>query len=78
MSIIADFLIHAENFLTQHQKARAKRAKVRKMMAEVRGGKGRKFPRKPPEAGIAAPAVPPRGPLPLSGGAEAPLAFNRD
>ncbi len=30
---------------------------------------------KPPEAGLAVPAVPPRGPLPLQGGAEAPLEF---
>jgi len=29
--------------------------------------------RKPPEAGCAVPAVPPRGPLPMEGGAEAPL-----
>lgn len=32
-----------------------------------------KRPRKPPEAGLAFPAVPPRGPVPLQGGAEAPL-----
>ena len=32
--------------------------------------------RKPPEAGIAVPAVPPKGPLPLQGGAEAPLEFD--
>ena len=32
--------------------------------------------RKPPEAGIAIPAIPPRGPLPLQGGAEAPLEFD--
>lgn len=31
--------------------------------------------RKPPEAGIAVPADPPRGPLPKQGGAEAPLDF---
>jgi hypothetical protein len=31
--------------------------------------------RKPPEAGIAVPAIPPRGPQPLQGGAEAPLEF---
>ena len=31
--------------------------------------------RKPPEAGLPVPAVPPRGPLPLQGGAEAPLEF---
>ncbi|MDE2560750.1 MAG: hypothetical protein KGL48_00755 [Sphingomonadales bacterium] len=34
---------------------------------------GRKGPRKPPEAGVPQPAVPPRGPAPLEGGAEAPL-----
>jgi uncharacterized protein involved in type VI secretion and phage assembly len=32
--------------------------------------------RKPPEAGLAVPAVPPRGPPPLQGGAEAPLEFD--
>ena len=32
--------------------------------------------RKPPEAGIAVPAVPPKGPLPKQGGAEAPLEFD--
>lgn len=32
--------------------------------------------RKPPEAGMPVPAVPPRGPLPLQGGAEAPLDFS--
>lgn len=31
--------------------------------------------RKPPEAGLAVPAVPPRGPLPMQGGAAAPLDF---
>ena len=31
--------------------------------------------RKPPEAGIAVPAIPPRGPLPKQGGAAAPLNF---
>jgi hypothetical protein len=31
--------------------------------------------RKPPEAGAPVMAVPPRGPLPLQGGAEAPLEF---
>ena len=32
--------------------------------------------RKPPEAGLAVPAVPPRGPLPMQGGAAAPLDFD--
>ncbi len=31
--------------------------------------------RKPPEAGLAVPVVPPRGPLPMQGGAAAPLDF---
>jgi hypothetical protein len=31
--------------------------------------------RKPPESGIAMPAIPPRGPLPMQGGAAAPLDF---
>ncbi len=34
--------------------------------------------RKPPEAGIAVPAVPPKGPRPKQGGAEAPLDFRED
>jgi hypothetical protein len=36
-----------------------------------------KAKRKPPEAGLPVPAVPPRGPLPLQGGAEAPLEPRR-
>ncbi|MXP10794.1 hypothetical protein [Pseudoblastomonas halimionae] len=31
--------------------------------------------RKPPEAGMPMPAIPPKGPLPMQGGAEAPLDF---
>jgi hypothetical protein len=32
--------------------------------------------RKPPEAGIPMPAIPPTGPLPKQGGVEAPLDFS--
>ncbi|UVI39897.1 hypothetical protein [Qipengyuania spongiae] len=32
--------------------------------------------RRPPEAGALIPAIPPRGPPPLAGGAEAPLDFS--
>jgi hypothetical protein len=32
--------------------------------------------RRPRDGGMAVPAIPPRGPLPLSGGAEAPLEFD--
>ena len=39
-------------------------------------GIGPKPKRKPPEAGLAVTAIPPRGPLPLQGGAEAPLDFD--
>jgi hypothetical protein len=35
----------------------------------------RKKRRKPPEAGLDVPAAPPKGPLPMQGGAEAPLDF---
>lgn len=34
--------------------------------------------KRPPEAGLAVPAVTPRGPRPLSGGAQAPLNFEND
>ena len=34
--------------------------------------------RKPPESGVAVPAVPPRGPLPKQGGAAASLDFRTD
>lgn len=47
---------------------------LREMMRRLRGGS----PRKPPEAGIPAPAVPPRGPLPKQGGAAAFLDFETD
>ena len=50
-------------YLTRMQRLDAPRAPTR----------GR---RKPPEAGIAVPALPPKGPLPLEGGAEAPLDFS--
>ena len=36
---------------------------------------GRNHKRKPPESGLPIPAIPPRGPLPLQGGAEAPLDY---
>ncbi|MBB3034280.1 hypothetical protein [Alteriqipengyuania lutimaris] len=34
--------------------------------------------RKPPEAGMPVPAIPPKGPLPMQGGAQAPLDFRED
>ncbi len=43
---------------------------------EVMRRLGRNRRRKPPEAGMPIPAIPPRGPLPKQGGAEAPLEFS--
>ena len=40
--------------------------------------RGVKRNRRPPEAGAAIPAIPPRGPLPLAGGAAAPFDFSAD
>ena len=34
--------------------------------------------RKPPESGLMAPVATPKGPMPLQGGAEAPLEFGED
>lgn len=48
---------------------------LRKLRDALRG-KGDGNPRrKPPEAGLAVPAIPPKGPLPKQGGAQAPLDF---
>ena len=46
---------------------RAEETHLRNILKQLR--------RKPPEAGLAVPAVPPKGPLPRQGGAEAPLDF---
>ena len=45
---------------------------LRELRERISGGKKRK----PPEAGIAVPAIPPRGPLPMQGGTAAPLEFD--
>jgi hypothetical protein len=47
--------------------------KLRAIGRHMKRQMDRKNRRKPPEAGLAVPAVPPRGPLPLEGGVEAPL-----
>ena len=46
---------------------RAEQVHLQKILRQLR--------RKPPEAGLPVPAVPPKGPLPMQGGAEAPLDF---
>lgn len=47
-----------------------------RIVAAVRSEKKRFPKRKPPEAGIAVPAVPPKGPLPKQGGAAAEFEFD--
>lgn len=46
---------------------------LRAVAREFQARKDRANRRKPPASGLAVPAVPPKGPLPLEGGAEAPL-----
>lgn len=50
---------------------RAEIVHLRKALNRLKSNHGRK----PPESGIPVPAVPPRGPVPMQGGAEAPLDF---
>ena len=45
---------------------------LRELREQISGGKKRK----PPESGLSVPAIPPRGPLPMQGGAAAPLEFD--
>lgn len=53
---------------------RAELAHLRRLLVALRDGG---WPgRRPPEAGLPVPAVPPRGPLPMQGGAAAPLDFD--
>ena len=58
-----------------------KRSRLKAEIARLRALRDRllgRRRRKPPESGIAVPAVPPKGPLPKQGGAEAPLQFEND
>ncbi|WP_171033073.1 hypothetical protein [Qipengyuania marisflavi] len=54
--------------------ARERRRRAEDIVTAVRAGPKPK--RKPPEAGLPVPAISPKGPLPMQGGAEAPLAFD--
>jgi hypothetical protein len=75
-------LSHLSERLRDAERAAAAAIRERdRLRREVLGARvriGRKPPRRrrPPEAGLPVPAVPPRGPLPLQGGAEAPLEFD--
>jgi len=70
-----------ERLQTELRKAQRSAQRVRlqatlAMMEASRDDLYRKFNRKPPESGLGVPAVPPGGPKPRSGGAEAPLTFD--
>lgn len=78
MSALPKFLMIAAVLLIERgfrQRGRSARVdgSLGKTMADWKRNQRR---RKPPEAGIAVPAVPPKGPLPRQGGAEAPLTFD--
>ncbi len=66
----------AAALIARGPEARKRRAKANTLAAAARAERKRINRRKPPEAGIAIPAVPPGGPLPIQGGAEAPLDFD--
>ncbi|ANY19068.1 hypothetical protein A6F68_00533 [Tsuneonella dongtanensis] len=54
---------------------RERRKRTDAMMADIFRNRPGRHRRRPPEAGMPIPAVPPRGPRPKQGGAEAPLEF---
>lgn len=60
---------------------KAELAHLRQLREQMRGrhwSKAHKRRRKPPEAGLPVPAIPPRGPNPMQGGAAAALDFGAD
>jgi hypothetical protein len=73
-------LLLAIGLVAKARAAREKDRRVEGLMADVFGKRASppRRRRKPPEAGLPVPAVPPRGPLPMQGGAEAPLDFRAD
>ncbi len=76
LEVLREALAHAERVLKVLVKERdGLLAELRRANIRPQARLGR---RKPPEAGLPVPAVPPRGPLPMQGGAEAPLDFSAD
>ena len=69
IEFLQDALRYAERML---KALGAERDALRRQLLQA-GLRPKSGKRKPPEAGLSIPAVPPRGPLPLQGGAEAPL-----
>lgn len=67
-----------ERLLKKAEKTGKNRRREREAMLRRLGRKPKPPGKRPPETGLAVPAIPPRGPLPLQGGAQAPLEFDRD
>ena len=63
-----------QRMLADSQRERRQRSAADEILNAVRMRRGPS--RKPPESGIVVPAIPPKGPLPKLGGAEAPLEFD--
>lgn len=77
MSALPKFLMIAAGLLIERAvRESGKRQRIHGALGKTMADWKRNRRRKPPEAGIAVPAVPPKGPLPKQGGAEAPLAFD--
>ena len=67
----------ARGVIERAAQSRERHARVEDIVAAAANRK-RPPRRRPPESGIMVPAIPPRGPLPMPGGAEAPLDFEAD
>ena len=78
MSPLPKLLLIAAGLLVERGvRKRANRGQVKvSLKSTMEDWKRTQRRRKPPEAGLPVPAVPPRGPLPKQGGAEAPLTFD--
>ncbi|MDG5748028.1 hypothetical protein P8Q88_07530 [Qipengyuania sp. XHP0207] len=78
MSVLPKFLLLAAGLLIeQGVRQRGKEVRVgSSLKATMADWKRQNRRRKPPEAGLPVPAIPPTGPLPKQGGAEASLSFD--
>ena len=75
MSLLPKLLLVAAGVLFHQSASRApdRRRKDSTLRSTAEDWARNRRRRRPPEAGLAVPAVPPKGPLPKKGGAEAPL-----
>ena len=78
MSSLPKLLVIAAGLLVERGiRERANRGQVKpSLKSTMEDWKRTQRRRRPPEAGLPVPAVPPKGPLPKQGGAEATLTFD--